>query len=107
MADLGVIPSVGQIINIAGNSGAIHAGWGELSGTVGIEVTPSQIDPVIKRVVVIDRVGGYIASTYSAADGTWSIQAIPFSVPLFVIAFDDSETYNAEVADFQTPTLMV
>ena len=70
-----------------------------LAGTVTVDGNPAQ-----KRVMVFNRISlELIAATYSApATGAWELYGLPEYVErsLLVLAFDDTGTYNAEVADY-------
>ena len=70
-----------------------------LAGTVTVDGNPAQ-----KRVIVFNRISlELIAATYSApATGAWELSGMPEYAErsLLVLAFDDTGTYNAEVADY-------
>ena len=70
-----------------------------LAGTVTVDGNPAQ-----KRVVVFNRISlKLLAATYSApATGAWELYGLPEYAEgsLLVVAFDDTGTYNAEVADY-------
>jgi dipeptidyl aminopeptidase/acylaminoacyl peptidase len=70
-----------------------------LDGTVKVNGVPGK-----KRILVVDRATmTYVASTFSdATTGEWRISGIEEfpAEKLLVLAFDDSGTFNAEVADF-------
>ena len=61
-------------------------------------------NPAQKRVMVFNRISlELLAATYSApATGTWELYGLPEYAEgsLLVVAFDDTGTYNAEVADY-------
>ena len=70
-----------------------------LAGTVTVDGNPAQ-----KRVMVFNRISlELLAATYSApATGAWELSGLPEYAKgsLLVVAFDDTGTYNAEVADY-------
>ena len=70
-----------------------------LAGTVTVDGSPAQ-----KRVLLFDRISlELLAATYSAsATGAWELSGLPEYAEgsLLVVAFDDTGTYNAEVADY-------
>ena len=74
-----------------------------IAGTVKVNGTPAK-----KRVLVFDRKSNVVvASTYAdATTGNFKISNINEypEESLFVIAFDDSTTFNAEIADFVSQT---
>lgn len=77
------------------SDGAYMAG-----GTVKVDGAPAE-----KRIVLQDRRSmSYIGSTISRPDGTWKIGNIwnPGEGNGLVTVFDDTGTYNAEVADHIT-----
>ena len=69
-----------------------------LAGTVTVDGNPAQ-----KRVMVFNRISlELLAATYSdPATGAWELSGLPEYAEgsLLVVAFDDTGTYNAEVAD--------
>lgn len=84
------------------NVGLIQLGVSQpipkISGTLFVESKPTK-----KRFMVIDRLSGEIvASGKSNQDGTFTrFVSIKYTnnKKLFVISFDDTAVYNAEVAD--------
>ena len=70
-----------------------------LAGTVTVDGNPAQ-----KRVMVFNRISlELLAATYSApTTGAWELYGLPEYAEgsLLVVAFDDTGTYNAEVADY-------
>lgn len=105
MADLGdlsanvlISRAEGRIQHTVAN-GTSRWTWNHrLAGTVAVDTLPA-----VKRVVVLTRGKlQYVGSTISASDGTWEIKGLPKvldGVTLVAIAFDESGTYNAEIAD--------
>ena len=75
-----------------------YASWKHrLAGTVSVDSTPSS-----RRVHVMNRMGRYVASCFSEADGTWEIKGLGKQfdgIDLAVLCFDDTGTYNAQSAD--------
>lgn len=69
-----------------------------LAGTVTVDGNPAQ-----KRVMVFNRISlELLAATCSApATGAWELSGLPEYTEgsLLVLAFDNTGTYNAEVAD--------
>ena len=70
-----------------------------LAGTVTVDGNPAQT-----RVRVFNRISlKLLAAAYSApATGAWELYGLPeySEGSLLVVAFDDTGTYNAEVADY-------
>lgn len=64
--------------------------------------------PGIVRVNVYERGSmRLVASTLSAADGTWRIEYINADLVYTVIGFDDSGALNASIQDWVKPAPMV
>ena len=108
MADLGDLSAndfnPGPLL-IMTNPGANMKTWANrLAGTVTVNGSAAE-----KRIVVLLRKDlSYVASTFSLADGTWSIAGLPESLAttkMLVMAFDDTETYNVEAADNVVPVV--
>ena len=60
------------------------------------------------RVVVLERDSlQVVASTLSAADGTWRINYLSPAYQFLVLGFDDRGQENAAVQDYVTPAAMV
>lgn len=69
-----------------------------LAGTVTVDGAAASRRVAVFRRSTLEQV----AVTLSDPDGTWTISGIPQyeERDLFVVAFDDAGTHNAEIADF-------
>lgn len=89
---------IGELLKV-GDIG-VTDGWYMVGGTVKADGVG-----VARRVVLIDRrTMETVASTMSHDDGSWQISVF-YNLGeknSLVVVFDDTETYNAEVADLVT-----